>query len=63
MGRIVGNVEVYKNHITCSVVRLILKHMNPKAEVDLVESLVDYIMEETQAAFEMGMEQGKEGRV
>ena len=63
MGRIMGDIEVYKNHITCSVVRLILKHMNPKAEVDLVESLVDYIMEETQAAFEMGMEQGKEGRV
>ena len=63
MGRIMGDIEVYKNHITCSVVRLILKHMNPKAEADLVESLVDYIMEETQAAFEMGMEQGKEGRV
>jgi len=57
MGRIVGNVEVYKNHITCSVVRLILKHMNPKEEVDLVESLVDYIMDETQAAFEMGVTQ------
>ena len=55
-------VNVYENHITCNVVRLILKHMNPKADVDLVESLVEYIMEEADEAYAMGIEQGKARR-
>ena len=59
MGRIyLKGVNVYKNHITCSVVRLILKHMNPKTDLDLVERLVEYIMEEADEAYEMGIAQG-----
>ena len=55
-------VNVYKNQITCNVVRLILKHMNPKTDLDLVESLVEYILEEAGEAYEMGIAQGETKR-
>ena len=63
MGRLyLKGVNVYKNYITCKVVGLIIKYMNPKTNFDLVESLVEYIMEEADEAYEMGIAQGETKR-